>query len=262
MINNKKVYKLLKFGRSEHIKSFAHGDLYFSNARTFWDIENNLSLRGQGDLLEGSSKLFARNMTMLDRDNLSMVKELQNCCGIVRYESAEEIPLLCLFIVFEDDCVFEANGNTQILLNEEVKEVMQAHFPNADSVAIIDNPEQFLCDVRNSISDRIEHGIVSYFHISEGYISENGQPKIDLDYMKYLTQDIHPTIKDNKRIYSFNEKYVYRALMCKDTFFEKEQEYRIILPNKKITHGTVFHVNFTTAPRIMSIEDLFSTKVK
>ena len=38
---------LLKFGRKEHVESFAAGSLYCSNAQTFWGIENNLKIKGQ-----------------------------------------------------------------------------------------------------------------------------------------------------------------------------------------------------------------------
>lgn len=51
MDKNKPVV-LLKFGRREHTQAFAGGQIFFSNAQTFWGIEDNLKIKGQGDRLE------------------------------------------------------------------------------------------------------------------------------------------------------------------------------------------------------------------
>lgn len=45
----------LKFGKKEHMESLVEGNLYCSNAQTFWGIEDNLKIRGQGDGLEAST---------------------------------------------------------------------------------------------------------------------------------------------------------------------------------------------------------------
>lgn len=256
MDKNKPVV-LLKFGRREHTQAFAAGQIFFSNAQTFWGIEDNLKIKGQGDRLEASSKFFASRMTMQSLEDNSVIAAVSNCHGLVRYEPAEQMPVFCLFAVLEKDCSINDDGTIEIHLSEEIKDTIRKHFPSADSVAIIDDPEQFLCDVCQGICSRVEHGLVQYFHIAEGVTGKDGQPRMDMEYMKYLTQDVPPVIEGNKREYRFIEAYVYRALMCKDVYFQGEQEYRIVLPNEKIARGTVYNVEYTIPLRVESIDDFF-----
>lgn len=58
------VKYLLKFGEKQHLDSFANGNLYFSNAETFQNIENKQQNKGQGDILEAGSRIFARNVVI------------------------------------------------------------------------------------------------------------------------------------------------------------------------------------------------------
>lgn len=153
---------------------------------------------------------------------------------LVHLEPAKHIPVFCLFTVYEDDCGIDKNGQYIINLSEEKKETIKKHFPKANSVAIITEPYKFLDDVSESIGCEIKHGEVHYFHIDKGLeIEGSNQRAIDMEYMKYLMQDVPPVIKDGKTTYSFQADYVFRALFCKDVFFSDEQEYRIVLPQRK-----------------------------
>lgn len=57
--------------------------------------------------------------------------------------------------------------------------------------------------------------------------------------------------------YSFNSKYLYRVLFCKDEFFKDEQEYRIILAKERIKTGEIYDVDLTEDIEIMYINSLF-----
>jgi hypothetical protein len=59
---------LLKFGKKKHIEEFVDGSLYCSNAETFWGIEKDKKIKGQGDILEAGSRMFAQRMTMQEHD--------------------------------------------------------------------------------------------------------------------------------------------------------------------------------------------------
>lgn len=63
---------LLKFGEESHLKEFAKGSLYCSNAETFWGIEDKQKIKGQGDILEAGSRIFSQNMTMQSLDTGSI----------------------------------------------------------------------------------------------------------------------------------------------------------------------------------------------
>ena len=101
-------------------------------------------------------------------------------------------------------------------------------------MAIIDNPDQFLSDVENSIGREIKHGEVQYFYIDEGLPTDDGRRALDMQYIKYLVQDAPPVVENGKTTCRFLAKHVYRSLLCKDVFFRDEQEYRLILLNDKI----------------------------
>ena len=85
--------------------SFANGDLFFSNAKVFWGIEDALKLKGQGDRLEASSMFHAEKVIGYSLDNQERFVDMGRCHGLVRYDTAEKIPVLCLFAVHSDDCI-------------------------------------------------------------------------------------------------------------------------------------------------------------
>lgn len=109
-----------------------------------------------------------------------------------------------MFAVFDDNCEITSEGSLKIKLPAETKATIREHFPNADSVAVISNPEQFIEDVEKSIGHRMEHECVHYFHIDKGLKIENSdQTAMDMEYMKYLMQDTPPKVEKGKTTYSF-----------------------------------------------------------
>lgn len=244
---------LLKFGQRRHIESFVKSGLFFSTAETFWGIEDNLKIKGQGDILEASSRIFAQEMTIHNYDDHSIVAQIGKSNSLFRYDAAKHIPVFCMFAVREQDCYLDDNGKLRIKLSDETKQTIREHFPNANAVAIIDNPKQFLLDVEKSLKYPSKHESVHYFHIDKGFLTDNGQTAMDMEYMKYLTQDTSPVIENGKKTYSFHVDYVYRVLFCKDVFFEREQEYRIVLPTEEILTGTMYPVEYSVK---IAIQDL------
>jgi predicted SprT family Zn-dependent metalloprotease len=249
---------LLKFGRSEHINSFIEGKLYCSNAETFWGIEDRLKLRGQGDRLEASSMIFAKNVLIQSHDDNSDVARIGRFNGLVRYEPAKKIPVFCLFAILNNECYIDIDGNLKFNLADRTKQVIREHFPNADSVAIISNPSQFLSDIQSSIGYEIKHELVHYYNIYKGFETNDGEQAMDMDYMRYLSQDVLPIVINGTTQYSFCADYVYRALLCKDVYFEDEQEYRIVLPTETIDNGKTYPVKYREEIHMKSIDNFFA----
>lgn len=249
-----KLSFLLKFGKEEHINQFAGESLYCSSAITFWGIEKALKIKGQGDVLEAGSRLFAQKMAMQDHDSNAVTTINMRSNVLVHYEPAERIPVFCLFAVYEDDCQMDIDGNLTITFSDETRRVIREHFPNADTVAIISNPEKFIEEVKESIGCHIEHGVVNYFNIDQGFDVNNGkQTAMDMEYIKYLTQDVPPTSENGKTTYSFHIDYVYRSLFCKDVFFKGEQEYRIVLPEETISVGMHYPIKLSEKMEILPL---------
>lgn len=243
---------LLKFGKYPHVREFAEGSLYCSDAATFRGIEESLNIKGQGDILEAGTRMFAQQMTLTKVGTSNTPIKCTGVNVLVHFKPAKHIPVFCLFAVEENDCYVDECGNSIINLSENVKKTIKNHFPNADSVGIIKDPDSFIHDVENTIDCEVKHDKVHYFHIDKGFPANDGiNTANDLEYIKYLTQDT-PT-KNGK--YCLDPNYIYRALFCKDIFFKNEHEYRIVLPSETITCGTRYPIHIRQTIEIMKLDD-------
>ena len=101
---------LLKFGKREHLESLVSGNIYCSNAITFWGIEDKLKIKGQGDILEAGTRMFAQKMIMQHPDTKEVIAKCGKANGLVRIEPAEKMPVFCMFAVYEDDCKVDITG--------------------------------------------------------------------------------------------------------------------------------------------------------
>lgn len=252
-----KIKYLLKFGKKEHLQSLIAGNLYFSNAVTFWGIENKLNIRGQGDILEASTKLFAQKTTILSQDTNEVIVEFGNSSGLVIVEQAKKMPVFCLFSVYEEDCITDDRGELIINLSEGKKKTIREHFPDADAVVVIPNPDRFIDDVKASIGFDMIADTVQYFYIDKGIITNDGEIAIDMRLMEYITQDT-PLLEEKEGVcYRFYSDYAYRVLFCKDVFFTHEQEFRIVLPSEIIDGGTNYLVKLSTKYEIYDLDEFF-----
>lgn len=246
---------LLKFGEKKHIEEFVDGSLYCSTAERFWGIEKNKKIKGQGDVLEAGSRIFGQRMTIQKHgsDNITVINARTNM--LIHVDPAKNIPVFCMFAVYDSDCSKDDAGNYIISLSENTKDTIKKHFPNADTVAIIENPAQFVQDVVDSIGCRVEKGLVHYFNIDKGFEAKDKNVAMDMEYINYLTQDVPIVKNDGEVTRKFCVDYVYRSLFCKDVFFEKEQEYRIVLPEESISEGKHYPVNLSKAIQMMTLDE-------
>ena len=156
-------------------------------------------IKGQGDQLEGGSMFIANNLTK--KKPISQEVEFTGIKGniIVHYQPADFLPVFCIFACFAKDCTMDENGKLVVSLSEEQKNTIRTHFPNADTVAIIQNPMQFVTDVHDTIGFECKSELVNYFPL-RGVNSEQGMVN-DFSYIKYLMQD-PPTKRILKKINS------------------------------------------------------------
>lgn len=247
---------LLKFGKKEHIEQFIGGSLFCSNAETFWGIEDNNKIRGQGDHLEASAVIYSQETRAYDYETGELSFELpMNAKLVARIEPAKHMPVFCMFAVRDDEC-----DGKNIKLSTESKDTIKDHFPNADTVAIIRNPSKFVEDVVGTIGTRAKYDCVHYHYIDDGIPVENGTTRIDMEYFKYLMQDTPPVKEENKKTYRLIADYAFRVLLCKDIFFQGEKEFRIVLPDEKIASGTAYLVQLTEEIQTMSLDDFLATE--
>ncbi len=248
----------LKFGEKQHIDEFVKGNLFCSNAESFWNIEKKQKTKGQGDTLEAGSKLIAKKLTAHSLDSNYTTKIDGNLNITIHYEQVKLVPVFCLSMVKDEDCFINENGKKIISFSEKKQKTIMEHFPKADTVAIISNPKQFIEDINNSIGHKVICEEIHYFHIDKGLpVHGNYNNSVDMEYFYYLTQDSPPVIEKGKTTYSFHSDYAYRALLCKDVFFEDENEFRIILPEEHITKGKTYPVQLNETIEVASLDSFF-----
>lgn len=246
---------LLKFGQRSHMENLVKGNLYCSNAQIFWGIEDEMMIRGQGDVLEASTIIYAQSMTVYDPLTNEVLQQMDNPIRCVaRIGTVEDMPVFCLFAVMDKDCELDDDGKIRIRLSQETKDTIKTHFPNADSVVIIDNPENFIEDVKASIGHEIKSDLVQYFNIDKGLGTKSGKTAVDLAYLNFLSQDTPPVKGCEKEKIVIREDSACRSLFCKDVFFRNEQEFRIVMPTEHISVGTNYPVNLTDTYKIEELE--------
>lgn len=239
------------------METFSKGNLYFSNAEKFWGIEDKLKIKGQGDQLEAGTMLFAQKITAYSHQDSSLIAEAGNCKGLLRVEPAKNIPVFCLFAVFEEDCTKDNEGKFIINFSNKTKQIIKQHFPKADSVAIVDNPNEFLRDIENSIGYELKHELVGYYNLDSGLDADDGRKAMDMAYINYIMQDTAPSKDGNKTTYTFYADYAFRVLFCKDVYFSEEQEYRILIPSETIIESKTYPAQITNKITVISIDDFF-----
>ena len=252
-----KIKFFLKFGERGHLETFSKGKLYFSNAEKFWGIEDELKIKGQGDQLEAGAMIFAQKITAYSHEDNSLIAEAGSCKGLLRIEPAKNIPVFCLFAVFEEDCSYDSDGNIIINLSDQTKKIITEHFPKANSVAIIDNPDSFVHDIEQSIGYEIKHELVGYFNLDSGLDTDDGRKAMDMEYINYIMQDSPPVVEGKSTTYTFYADYAFRVLFCKDVYFSEEQEYRILMPTETILESKIYPAQITSKITVMSIDDFF-----
>ena len=244
----------MKFGEYEHMKALARGEMYFSNALNFRKIEENELIRGQGDKLEGGTSIKVKNMKVTD--NVSNDTLHSNIAGslCIFYDGVKQLPVYSLFACNEKDCTLHNDGTLEFHFTDETKKSIRKHFPKADSVAIIKNPDKFITNVKETIGTESVSELVNYFNF---YGFDTKDRVNNMEYIIYLTQDVPWQKVGNEWKCTIDEKYAFRSLLCKDKFFENEQEYRFILPNDIITGGTIYPIRLDQTISVVNLEEFF-----
>ena len=73
--------------------------MFFGNAVGYRSIEENLKIKGQGDKLEASTKIFAENLKMIDNNSNQTIINNVKAKAVFRYPDADLTPIFCLFAV-------------------------------------------------------------------------------------------------------------------------------------------------------------------
>lgn len=161
VINLEKIQFLIKFGERKYMERLAKGYLYFSCAKKLREIEEKLKCKGQGDCLEGSSRIHGTG-ELYDYETGMFWKRIPKANLVVHYEPANNIPVFGLFTCYKDECTFDNEGNWHIELSDRTITDIKEHFNKADTAAIITNPTQFVYDVNKTFDNTAKIEQVHY----------------------------------------------------------------------------------------------------
>lgn len=260
---NHSIILFVKFGENKYVKRLFNGKMFFSNAVKFRGIEKEAGLKGQGDAFEA-------------------ILQLKSCCGIMMslrtgqpfiapnitislgLADTEKIPVFCITCISAEDCeIQEKNGKQILTVSSVIRDTVKKHFPKADTAGVFFQPQLFidsLCGLGTT-----SHGKVTYYDFSpKGVIKE---------LIEYVAQDPGVISKHNQLLasmymeenngkrsqFKITEQNMKRILFCKDSYFAREKEYRILLPQKRIAEPKEYTIRWgKQLKKLYSIDEFFN----
>lgn len=229
---------LVKFGEKEHLKGLVDGNIYFSDAKHYIEIERKEKNRGQGDALEGTTRIAFANARLVSREDPRKEAFFSNQYMDLAYEFVPNMPVFCVTAIHDVDCVDGDDGKVTIKFPNDVREKIEVSFPKADSALLIKTPATFKNDVSAIFNNICVWDFVEYFDDLQ-----NGNLKTEMfEYIcgEYTDEKLYEgqylaraTVSPTSPLIQGGTFYitpdnVHRVLFCKDSFFKNQREYRCV----------------------------------
>lgn len=262
-IMNDKIMLFVKFGEEKYIRRLFNGRIYFSNAVKFRGIEKKNGLKGQGDAFEAILQLKNGYAMMMDSHRGLSIKH-PNTTISLGFADTDNIPVFCVTCISADSCkIHEKNRKRVITVSGVLRDTIMAHFPKADTAGVFFQPQRFVDSFAGlgiTLHDRVRYfnfspkgvikEMVEYIAQQPGTISKHNHQLFSM-YMKPNEGDHHQ--------YNITERNMKRILFCKDCYFAGEKEYRVILPQKRISTPKEFTIRWGKQKRKMyPIDEFFN----
>ena len=246
----------IKYSTEEYLKNLVEkGEMYFNPAKRFRELEERQKLKGQGD--RHDSGLHSRaNAAILERPDGCFVA-VRNLDNSIIMGPAQDTPVFCL------KC-----ADTEFITQEYYEEI-KLQFPAYTHALIIDNERDFLENIRFSLRNRaFSHKV---FYQNEYFVDF-----IDFMYSGCSDTRFYPIKKRGRHYYAhirfedtngrierdffIDDSNYFRTMFRKDLFFQRQNEYRIVLPYERSKEGKIFQIQPFRA-RILSIDNLITENV-
>lgn len=246
----------IKYSTEQRLIDFAEkGEMFFSPAKKFREIEKEQKLKGQGDKHDSGLHSMAGTAFLELPDGRAAVAH--DVDASILMGPAQNTPVFCL------KCV-----NNEFLTPEGYREI-KTQFPTYTHALIIDNESEFLENIRFSMRNKAFAHKVFYQNV---YFQ---------DFVNFLysgTSDIrfYPIKKRGKAYYAhirientdgklerdffIDDSNYFRTMFRKDLFFQNQNEYRIVLPYDRCNEGKIFSIQPFLA-RILTIDSLVKETV-
>lgn len=131
----------IKYSTEQRLKDFSEkGEMYFSPAKKFREIEEKQKLKGQGDQHDSGLHSMASTVILEQSDGRSVVAH--DVDNSILMGPAKDTPVFCL------KC-----SNTEFITREYYEEI-KTQFPEYTHALIIDNENKFLENIRFSFRNK------------------------------------------------------------------------------------------------------------
>lgn len=234
---------MIKYGKAEHLQQIIDGRLRLTPSQNYIKIEEAQHNKGQGDLLEGKMKIQMESAHLYDIDTHELIRVLPKSTGVISIQDVSDMPIFCLSH-YGSEYIRENNGNFYIQIDEVHLESIKKDFSDATYALVILEPEKFISDIKNIEDTEFVCDKIQYYDYETNTIQM---------YMFLTTGDTE--VKTNKEL-SMTYENRYRHLLCKDTAFENQREYRFIALDKLIKEPIACSFIFTSRYLLVPVDDL------
>ena len=241
----------VKFLNSRHLQTILSGYVHVSTATEMRRLEKKNGEAGQGDAFEAVLRLSGDHALFLDPLSNRLLGYQENPSLEVILKNATDFPIFCLSAIRAEDCDPYLLQHNILCVNQIIKKQIKSDFKDADTAVIIYEPEQFydFMGRKGYCGD--------YVHYLN--LQPNGAQKDQYQLIDFLTYNPGTEKDKQHKILSWHfqnpngniEKSLnltmrncHRILLCKDTFFSGEREFRFINTKKHITEPYNEYIGF------------------
>lgn len=236
---------MIKYGKEEHLKQIVNGSIRFAPSQTYVKMEELLHNKGQGDLLDGKMKLKIESAEMFDYETNNLKAAIPNCIFTISIQDVNDMPIFCVsHYGCEDTSSYESKNKYKISLRPDKLNCIKQDFSEATHALIILEPDKFITGVQAINGHQITSDQIRYYNYEENSLEM---------YMYLATGNADIRINETLTLTYENR---YRHLLCKDTDFEKQQEYRFIVLDDLISKPVFYQFEFSSEYILVPFDEL------
>lgn len=235
----------IKYGKEQHLQQIVDGSIRFAPSQNYVIMEQELHNKGQGDLLDGKMKIKAESVRLHHPETNELLWTLPQCQFIVSIQDVNNMPVFCLSkydgtdILAEKDKMFVDIDKTKI-------DGIKNDFKDATHALIIFEPEKFIEDVSKIKGYKIVSDTIRYYDYEYNTIQ----------MYSFLSSGMEEYNKNVEKAVTYDNRY--RHLLCKDTSFSVQQEFRFVILDQLIDEAVFYPIDFSSKYIIVPIDDLYN----
>lgn len=234
----------IKYGKRVHLQQIVDGSIRFAPSQNYVLMEKDLHNKGQGDLLDGKMKIKAENVRLHHPETNELLWTLPKCEFVVSIQDVNDMPVFCLSEYDECDIIAE-EGKSFVKVSKDKIDGIKNDFKDATHALIIFEPDKFIDDVRSIEGHNIVSDSIRYYDYDYN----------TLQMYSFLSTGTEEYEKGVEMAITYDNRY--RHLLCKDTDFKIQQEYRFIILDQLTENAVFYPITFSSAYLIVPIDELY-----